>query len=494
MIYISLSPMSRKLIWIATVLMGLAMMSLIIFQVIWIRSAFSARERQFDQIVKGSLLEIARQVEWNETERLVNQQMEAMTADSGSALRPFSGGDHERGGVVTNNSFRGSNRRGIPMNDQDLSPEQRDFFSNQEVLVYRVIMNRLRLLDDIEDRIDQDELLETIRSVFEENGIGDMDFEYAVVKPDNTVAMQSPSFSLATEAENFKVEIFPNDLIPNMLSVYFPQRKDSRSESVGYMAYSAVILSLIIVLTFALTVYILFRQKKLSDIRNDFVSNMTHELKTPISTISLAAQMLGDKSIAHEVKNPDQISKIISDECRRLGSQVEKVLQTAIFDKGKLKLRLQETDMHEMINNAIENFSIQIRSRNGKIGASLKARNAVIEADQVHMNNVLSNLIDNAIKYCTRDPEIMIETADQGPFFTMTVKDNGIGISKNDQKRIFEKFYRVPTGNIHTVKGFGLGLSYVRMIVEEHQGRIDLESEMYEGTRFIILLPVKAKQ
>jgi len=235
----------------------------------------------------------------------------------------------------------------------------------------------------------------------------------------------------------------------------------------------------------------MFRQKRLSEIRNDFVSNMTHELKTPISTISLASQMLGDKSIPPEIKNPEHISKIISEECRRLGSQVEKVLQTAVFDKGKLRLRLAEVDMHEIISSVKENFSIQIRSRSGKITADLKAENFNLQADHVHITNVLSNLLDNAIKYCSRNPEIHIATTDKGEYLLISLKDNGIGISKADQKRVFEQFYRVPTGNVHAVKGFGLGLSYVKMIIEEHHGYVDIESELYQGSTFKLYLPIK---
>jgi two-component system phosphate regulon sensor histidine kinase PhoR len=236
---------------------------------------------------------------------------------------------------------------------------------------------------------------------------------------------------------------------------------------------------------------IVFRQKRLSEIRNDFVSNMTHELKTPISTISLASQMLADKSIPAGIKNMEQISKIISEECRRLGNQVEKVLQTAVFDKGKLRLRMNEVDMHEIISGVMENFSIQIKNRNGKIFTSLHAENFILQADQVHITNVLSNLLDNAIKYCNLSPEIRIGTENKGDFLLISVTDNGIGISKADQKRVFEKFYRVPTGNVHTVKGFGLGLSYVKMIMEEHHGYVEVESELYKGSTFKLYLPLK---
>jgi len=282
------------------------------------------------------------------------------------------------------------------------------------------------------------------------------------------------------------VQLFPEDVFvnSNFLNVYFPDKKNFVFKSLSYLAISSLLLSLAIVVSFAITIGIVFRQKRLSEIRNDFVSNMTHELKTPISTISLASQMLADKSIPTGIKNMEQISKIISEECRRLGNQVEKVLQTAVFDKGLLRLRLHEVDMHEIITGVMENFSIQVKSRNGKISTALNAMNFILQADQVHITNVLSNLLDNAIKYCNLSPDIRIETADKGDFLLINVTDNGIGIGKADQKRIFEKFYRVPTGNVHTVKGFGLGLSYVKMIIEEHQGYVDVESELYEGSTF----------
>jgi two-component system phosphate regulon sensor histidine kinase PhoR len=309
----------------------------------------------------------------------------------------------------------------------------------------------------------------------------------------NDTAYRSAGYNPFAEAEYYSVKLFPNDVFANSnyLKIYFPNKEDTLFRSLSYIAISSLLLTLAILFSFAITVFIMFRQKRLSEIRNDFISNMTHELKTPISTISLASQMLGDKSIPEQVKNIGQISKIISEECRRLGSQVEKVLQTSVFDKGNLKLRLGEVNMHEIITSVVENFSIQVKSRNGKIASSLQAGNYTIEADHVHITNVMSNLLDNAIKYCSRYPEISVETTNKMEFLLISVKDNGIGIGHNDQKRIFEKFYRVPTGNIHTVKGFGLGLSYVKMIVEAHHGYVEVESELYEGSNFKIYLPLK---
>ena len=220
---------------------------------------------------------------------------------------------------------------------------------------------------------------------------------------------------------------------------------------------------------------------------------MTHELKTPISTISLASQMLSDSSIPEESKNLGNISRIISDESKRLGYQVEKVLQMAIFDRGRIRLKRKSTDINELVQNVITNFDLQVRNRSGSLSGELNAESALLEVDPVHFTNVVSNLVDNAIKYSKEAPEISIKTLNLSGQLVIRVADRGIGINKEDQRRIFEKFYRVPTGNVHNVKGFGLGLSYVKKIVEEHRGAVKLTSEINKGTEFEISIPVNTK-
>ena len=225
--------------------------------------------------------------------------------------------------------------------------------------------------------------------------------------------------------------------------------------------------------------------------KNDFVNNMTHELKTPISTISLASQMLNDKSIPDEQKNMAQISRIIQTESKQLGFQVERVLQMAIFDHGQLKLKLEEIDLHDVIETVAQNFLLQIDKRAGKLEFTPEAEETVVRGDVMHLTNVISNLIENAMKYTRQTPRIGIATRNERGTIVISVSDNGIGISKEDQKRIFDKFYRVPTGNVHNVKGFGLGLSYVKLIVEKHRGTIQIKSEPDKGSRFDINLPLQ---
>lgn len=236
-----------------------------------------------------------------------------------------------------------------------------------------------------------------------------------------------------------------------------------------------------------------FRQKKLSEIKTDFIHNMTHELKTPISTISLASQMLNDASVRKSESSLNRLAGVISDETKRLQFQVEKVLQMSVFDNSDASVKLSETDANSVIQNVVDTFKIKVEKFGGTLSCNLEAENSLVNVDQMHFTNIIHNLLDNAIKYRdeNRTPFLSI-TTENPDLDTLRIKfkDNGIGIKKEELKRIFEKFYRVPTGNRHDVKGFGLGLAYVKKMVEIFKGSISVESDYGKGSTFIINLPL----
>jgi len=275
----------------------------------------------------------------------------------------------------------------------------------------------------------------------------------------------------------------------NILTIYFPREEEYKFSQIAFMAFSSMLIVLLLILLATGTFIVIFRQKRMSDIRSDFINNMTHELKTPIATISLASQMLADKSIPEGSRNPEGLATVISEESNRLKVLVERVLQTAIFEQARLELDKQQVDLHGIILRAVDAFKLQVNGRGGTISTFLDASDPIVVLDEANFFNVLLNLIDNALKYTSDTPEITITTAAWHRGIVITVSDNGIGIPREHLKHIFEKFYRVPSGNTHNIKGFGLGLSYVKKIVEEHYGTIKVESQGGKGTRIIIHLP-----
>ena len=253
----------------------------------------------------------------------------------------------------------------------------------------------------------------------------------------------------------------------------------------------AFFFTFIVIVIFAFTIYTIFRQKRLTEIKNDFINNMTHEFKTPISTISLAAQMLSDPTITKSERMFKHVCGIINDETKRLRFQVEKVLQMSMFDKKAATFKKKEIDVNELISDVVTTFRLKVESSGGTLQADLQAKKTSIFVDEMHFTNVIFNLMDNAVKY--KNPEtdlhLLVTTENKDGKVVVTIADNGIGIKKEDLKKIFEKFYRVHTGNRHDVKGFGLGLAYVKNVITNLDGSIYAESDYGIGTKFIITLP-----
>jgi two-component system phosphate regulon sensor histidine kinase PhoR len=283
--------------------------------------------------------------------------------------------------------------------------------------------------------------------------------------------------------ENLTKEEFLVIIVPHQRAIVFRE--------IFWFILGTIIFTIIITTAFFLTIRALLRQKKLSEIKSDFINNMTHEFKTPIATISLAVDALKNEKVIGDKEKSSYFTNVIREENKRMNKQVEAILQAAILDKKELQLNMKKLSAHELINNAVNNINLPLAEKNGKLELHLDAENDLIIADDVHFTNLINNLLDNAIKY-SKESDLVIKlfTESSSNQFKIRVEDNGIGMNKETVARIFEKFYRAHTGNIHNVKGFGLGLSYVKTMVEAHKGSIKAESTLGKGSTFIINLPV----
>jgi two-component system phosphate regulon sensor histidine kinase PhoR len=289
----------------------------------------------------------------------------------------------------------------------------------------------------------------------------------------------------------YEINLFQDDFHGNygILSVSFPNKEQHLLGKVMHMLIMSLVFLLIITFGFGATLQIIYRQKKISELKTEFINNMTHELKTPVATISLASQMLQKPKVLESQEKIENYSSIIKDENDRLSSHIEKVLQFAKIDRGDINLDKKIVDIHELIESVVHAQKLRLTSENIELNLQLSANYAKVFGDKDHLSNIIFNLLDNAIKYRKEDAKIDIYTQNVKNGIKFAVSDNGIGISKDALKKIFDKFYRVPTGNIHDVKGFGLGLSYVKQMVDIHKGTIEAQSELNKGSTFTVFLP-----
>jgi signal transduction histidine kinase len=346
----------------------------------------------------------------------------------------------------------------------------------------------------IEERINPAQLDSIIKLELANRGIA-TPFHFGVINVGDTSIMtsNSPDHKDDILKSRFKTDLFPNDLLakPVLLSVYFPQSLTYVLSTMWIMLISSSIFILIMLLGFSYTIYVVFRQKKLSDIKNDFINNMTHEFKTPIATISLATDAVNNPVVAGNPENVKRYMHIIREENQRMNKHVESILQMALLDKKNFNLNYEKFDLHELIHKATEQIQLQVEVKEGKIETHLQATQYHIQGDYNLIYNSIINLLDNANKYSPVNPHIVITTENIQQYIKILITDNGIGMSHETQKNIFEKFYRAGTGNLHDVKGFGLGLSFVKAIVAAHHGFIKvLKSEKDKGTTMELLLPL----
>jgi two-component system phosphate regulon sensor histidine kinase PhoR len=345
----------------------------------------------------------------------------------------------------------------------------------------------------VEQRVNFKSLEYLIKNEFISQGLN-IPFVLMVVNNNEQVVYQSEITTRKPKSSEIITQvIFPEDPPSkhNYIKIYFPTKRDYLSSSITFLVPS-IFFSIILLVTFTITIYIILKQKKLSEMKNDFINNMTHELKTPVSTISIAAQMMKDADIAKSPEVFKHISSVINNETKRLGFLVEKVLQMSLFENQKATLKTKDIDVNDLIANVANTFNIKVEKSGGTIDIDLQAEDSTIRADEMHITNMIFNLMDNAVKYKREDVplELMIRTRNEGDRIIINIEDNGIGIKKENLKKVFDRFYRVPTGNVHNVKGFGLGLAYVRKVVEDHKGTIRAENgHGNTGTAFIITLP-----
>jgi len=339
-------------------------------------------------------------------------------------------------------------------------------------------------------QLDEKLIFNTLKKELQDKNIP-LDFEYGI-KRDSIVNFPL-AVSDSTEVANsiFQAQLYPNDIFQKniKLAVFFPEKDSFIYRSLNWLLIASFLFSLFILVTFALSIYYILRQKKISEMKSDFINNMTHEFKTPIATISVASDSITNEKV---VRNPERIryfAGMIKKENARMNRQVEDILTIARLDRKDFEFSWETIDVHDLIKDAVQGIILQIDKRGGKIDTHFDATNPMISTDRMHCTNVIYNLIDNANKYSADAPEISISTKNESKGVLISVADKGIGMNKAVQAKIFERFYRQTSGNIHNVKGFGLGLSYVKAVLEANHGTITVSSEPEKGSKFDVFLP-----
>ncbi len=509
--------MKKHIIWLLTILMAMTFIGLLSMQIVYMHNMARMRYEQFSETVKQSLYAVSEKLAHDETRRFLEDGIDSLKTSPVYAqilgaptprldgmrytLTTTSGLEADleiRGNAPELRKIQSINTSSVSVPYQGVNTSFKQRLNRREDMINSVILDIIAQssMTPIEQRADSMTVRRYLRAELDTMGLKDIPFEFAVVNSSGMPVYSTGGFSAgADDPDNMFVQsLFPLDTSGNEydLKVYFPTKKDFIYSSISFMIPTFVF-TLILIVIFVFTIITAFRQKKFTEMKNDFINNMTHELKTPISSISLAAQMLNDQSVRKSPAMMQQISTVISDETKRLRFQVEKLLQMSMFENTKAARNLTEVDANSVIYNIVNTFKLKAEKYGGSLEANLDAMNALVEVDEMHFTNVIFNLLDNAVKYRREKEPLLLRVGTRNisdERLEITVEDNGIGISKDDQKRVFEKFFRVSTGNLHDVKGFGLGLAYVKKMILEFGGEIGIESQLNQGTKFIIILPL----
>ncbi|KAA3633134.1 MAG: sensor histidine kinase [Bacteroidetes bacterium] len=500
--------MSKKVIWTIIGLMTMAVVGVVWLQMNLIRTSILVNEEKFDANVFTSLNAVVRNLE-EEEDRQAFLHYENGYANIRRGNIPAPGNikeiniglsyakDKTNGETILLDQLRAQFTATEPICNNC----KKEINNNNQMRMAYLNSNSLAQLP-LKDRINIDYLKETIQRQLNNNGVK-TNYHYGVYakKEGKFIIMDdkftmNESMNVSTEVLNninatkYKVFLYPDKKgSSGMLMMYFPDKTRVVWSSMWGNLLGIASFTTIILLCFAYTVNVIFRQKKISEMKTDFINNMTHEFKTPIATISLAADSITSPRIVNQAEKVSRFANIIKQENKRMNSQVEKVLQMAVIDKEEFSLKLADVDLSEVIKTAVENITLQVEKKSGTVSMDLNADNSMIKGDYTHISNVINNLLDNANKYSPEKPEISISTRNVANGVEVIISDKGVGMDKEARKHIFDKFYRVHTGNLHDIKGFGLGLSYVKAIMTAHKGHIDVKSELGNGSSFILVFP-----
>lgn len=497
--------MKRRTIWAISTIMALTFIGLIFIQIRYFDEIVDTRHEQFDESVGHVLYAAARSVELEDTRATIEQEIEANdTIHRRQAKDEFCA---IRDRLESVSSADSANYSVHTLQHEQETREMRREHMRQRFLYQKDLLGKAvydilyKPLDrPVGERTNVETVDRFIQQELHRHGIYRR-YHFKLTTLDGEEIFRCGDYEAPGDAKVYKHTIYPKDppMYQAVMCVHFPHAARHNFTTVSLLVPSLTLMFILLV-TFTYTIWIIFRQKKLTEMKNDFVNNMTHEFKTPLSTISLAAEMLSDPVVSKNETSLRRFAGIIADETKRLRFQVDKVLQTSLFEKGRAaQFKKDELDANAIIEEVASTFNIKVHNVGGTIETQLDAEDPIINADQMHFTNVIYNLLDNAVKYRRQDSidgtpppplHLNIQTKNEGNRLVIRINDNGIGIRREDLKRIFNRFFRVHTGNRHDVKGFGLGLAYVSSVVEAHKGRIHAESTYGEGTTFVITLPL----
>ncbi|MEO0552968.1 MAG: HAMP domain-containing sensor histidine kinase [Bacteroidota bacterium] len=502
--------MRKSTIWIIIVSMSIALLGLCGFQVYWINNAIALNEERFDRTVRATLNEVVEKLERREAIELTARALSTYRGSpdwiesinvkrTDSLARILINPDstfHEAKQLFISTDTPGftlkmSDSANLFFSDTALI-NLKDRLTHKSEMVDVVVKQFVTRERDISERLSYDLLDSLLNKVFHDKGVH-TSFEFAVWNSTkDTLVFTNSTDNFALKDSDFKTGLYPNDLFANVnyLTLNFPDQGQYLFSQIWGTLAASVLFVVIIVGSFSYAIFIIFRQKKLSNIKNDFINNMTHEFKTPIATVSLACEAMEEDQVRKDEKTLMRYVRMIRDENQRLGDQVEKVLQAATLEKDSFELKIDRTNLLELLQPILDRVQEQVNAMKGELKVDFNSKQNELMGDRHHLTNLFYNLLDNAIKYSQNKVSIFVRTFNEGDAVCFEVRDQGIGMRHEELSRIFDKFYRVSTGDRHDVKGFGLGLNYVKTIVNLHNGSVFAVSEPQKGSSFTVKLPL----